>query len=49
MKTKVEKTAVKKYREIDSLIGSTSSLTDNEKKDLAKRNIFALLANIEIV
>jgi hypothetical protein len=50
MKTKqVKKTALQKYREIDSLISSVSNLTDDEKKDLAKRNFFALLANVEIV
>jgi hypothetical protein len=45
----VKKSAVQKYKEIDSLIGSVSNLTDYEKKDLAKRNFFALMSNIEMV
>jgi hypothetical protein len=50
MKTKqVKKSAVQKYKEIDSLISSVSNLTDDERKDLATRNFFALMSNIERV
>jgi hypothetical protein len=45
----VKKTAVQKYREIDNLMSSMSNLTDDEKKDLAIRNFFALLENVEMV
>jgi hypothetical protein len=49
MQTISKKTAVQKYREIDSLIGSASNLSDCEKKELSKENLWALLSNIEIV
>jgi hypothetical protein len=49
MKTTNKKSAIQTCKEIDSLISSESNLTNCEKKDLAKRNVFTLLANIEVV
>ena len=53
MRTNKKKTkkvnAVENYKKIDRLIGLTSSISIEEKADLALKNVFAMLANIEIV
>lgn len=43
------KSAADIYKDLDSLIAGTSSLTDNEREKLALENIFALIANCEII
>lgn len=49
MKTTRKNKAVENYKQIDSLIRSVSNLTDCERIELAKSNIWALLSNIEII
>jgi len=49
MKTTKSNNPVKDFKQIESLIKSAPGLTNDEKKDLSMRNIFALIANCEIV
>jgi hypothetical protein len=48
-KSKKAKIVIQKYKEVESLISSVSNITDGERKELAKSNVWALISNIEIV